>query len=112
MEKKKQKKKKKKRLSAEKIHRQLQDQVQALPHFIDQQKKEGKWFRAFMLRYVSGPMWRLLNRFLNARRYRGEAGQKLKQTEQMRRHLDHRKAAVKHMHDQMQAAQKRQRRMQ
>ena len=80
----KKKKKKKSRMSAEKIHRQLQDQVQVLPYFIDQQKKEGKWFRAFVLRYVSGPIWRTVNRILNARRYRGEAGQKLKQTEQMR----------------------------
>lgn len=111
MEKKKQKKKKKSKLSAEKMHRQLQDQVQALPYFIDQQKKEGKWFRAFMLRYVSGPIWRLLNRFLAARRYKGEAGQKLKQTEQMRRHLDHRKMALKQMQDQMQSVQKKQRRM-
>ena len=106
------KKKKKKRVSAEKVHRQLQDQVQALPYFIDQQKKEGKWFRAFMLRYVTGPIWRTVNRILNARRYRGEEGQKLKQTEQMRRHLDHRKAALKHMQDQMQAVQKKQRRTQ
>lgn len=106
------KKKKKKRMSAEKVHRQLQDQVQALPYFIDQQKKEGKWFRAFMLRYVTGPIWRTVNRILNARRYRGEEGQKLKQTEQMRRHLDHRKAALKHMQDQMQAVQKKQRRTQ
>lgn len=108
----KKKKKKKSRMSAEKMHRQLQDQVQALPYFIDQQKKEGKWFRAFILRYVSGPIWRTVNRLLAARRYRGEAGQKLKQTEQMRRHLDHRKAALKHMQDQMQAVQKKQRRVQ
>jgi hypothetical protein len=108
----KKKKKKKSRMSAEKVHRQLQDQVQALPYFIDQQKKEGKWFRAFVLRYFSGPIWRTVNRILNARRYRGEAGQKLKQTEQMRRHLDHRKAALKHMQDQMQSVQKKQRRMQ
>lgn len=105
------KKKKKPRMSAEKVHRQLQDQVQALPYFIDQQKKEGKWFRAFVLRYISGPIWRTVKRILDARRYRGEAGQKLKQTEQMRRHLDHRKAALKHMQDQMQAVQKKQRRM-
>jgi hypothetical protein len=108
----KKKKKKKSRMSAEKVHRQLQDQVQALPYFIDQQKKEGKWFRAFVLRYISGPIWRTVNRILNARRYRGEAGQKLKQTEQMRRHLDHRKAAIKHMQDQMQSVQKKQRRTQ
>ncbi len=112
MEKTKKKKKKKKRLSAEKMHRQLQDQVQALPYFIDQQKKEGKWFKAFMLRYFTGPIWRLLDRFFAARRYRGEAGQKLKQTEQMRRHLDHRKAALKHVQDQMQSIQKKQRRIQ
>jgi len=101
--------KKKKKRSAEDMHRQVQDSVQALPYVIDQQKKEGKRFRAFVLRYVSGPMLRLVNRVLNAKRYRGKEGQKLKQTEQMRRHLDHKKAAIKHVQGQVQAAQKKKR---
>jgi hypothetical protein len=100
---------KKKKRSAETMHRQVQDQVQALPYVIDQQKKEGKWFRAFVLRYFSGPMLRLVNRAMSAKRYRGPTGQKLKQAEQMRRHLDHKKAAIKHVQGQAEAIRKKRR---
>ena len=55
----------------------------------------------------SGPMLRLVNRGLNAKRYRGTQGQKLKQTEQMRRHLDQKRAALKHVQGQLEAARKR-----
>jgi ribosomal protein L35 len=102
-------KKKSKKKSAEKMHRQVQDSVQALPYAIEQQKKEGKWFRAFVLRYFSGPMLRLVNRGLNAKRYRGTGGQKLKQTEQMRRHLEHKQAAMKHVQGQIDAMRKKKR---
>jgi hypothetical protein len=102
-------KKKKPKRSAEKMHRQVQDSVQALPYVIEQQKKEGRRVRAFILRYLSGPILRMVNRLLSARRYRGEAGQKLKQTEQMRRHLEQKQAAVKHVQAQMQAIQKKKR---
>ena len=98
-------KKKKKGRSAESMHRQVQDSVQVLPYVIEQQRKEGKRFRAFVLRYFSGPLLRTMNRVLNARRYRGTEGQKLKQTEQMRRHLEHKQAAVKHYQSQMQNLQ-------
>jgi hypothetical protein len=101
--------KKKKKRSAEAMHRQIQDSVQALPYVIDQQKKEGKRVRAFILRYFSGPLLRVVNKALSAKRYRGKEGQKLKQTEQMRRHLQHKQAAVKHFQDQMQAVQKKKR---
>lgn len=103
-------KKKKKKRSSESLHRQVQDSVQALPYVIDQQKKEGKRFRAWVLRYVSGPMLRMMNRLLNASRYRGKEGQKKKQTEQMRRHLQHKQAAIKHVQGQMQEIQRKQRR--
>lgn len=102
-------KKSKKKKSAGAMHRQIQDSVQALPYVIEQQKKEGKRVRAFVLRYLSGPLLRLTNKALNAKRYRGEEGQKLKQTEQMRRHLEHKQAAVRHVQDQMQALQKKKR---
>jgi hypothetical protein len=102
-------KKKKKKQSAGAMHRQVQDSVQALPYVIEQQKKEGKWFRAWVLRYMSGPILRTVNRALSAKRYRGEAGQKLKQTEQMRRHLQHKQAALKQMQDQLQTAQRKRR---
>lgn len=103
------KKKKKSKRSAESMHRQVQDSVQALPYAIEQQKKEGKRIRAFILRYFSGPMLRLVNRALSAKRYRGTEGQKRKQTEQMRRHLDHKRAAMKHVQDQVDAAKKKRR---
>ena len=102
-------KKKKAKKSAGAMHRQVQDSVQALPYVIEQQKKEGKRFRAWVLRYLSGPILRMVNRALNAKRYRGEAGQKLKQTEQMKRHLEHKRAAMKHMEGQMKAVQKKRR---
>lgn len=102
-------KKKKKKRSAEAMHRQIQDSVQALPYAIEQQKKEGKRVRAFILRYISGPMLRLVNRGLSAKRYRGQEGQKLRQTEQMRRHLQQKQAAVRHAQEQMQAIQKKRR---
>lgn len=104
-------KKKKSKRSAGKMHRQIQDSVQALPYVIDQQKKEGKRIRAFILTYVSGPLLRLMNRAMSARRYRGKEGQKLKQSEQMRRHLEQRQAAMKHVQGQLEAVQKKQRRM-
>lgn len=103
------KKKKKKGRNSADLHRQVQDSVQALPYAIEQQRKEGKKFRAWVLRWISGPMLRLMNRLLNAGRYRGEEGQKKKQTEQMRRHLDHKKQAIQHMQGQMQAMQKKRR---
>lgn len=100
---------KKKKQSSAQLHRQVQDSLQALPYVIEQQKQQGKGVKAFMLRYLSAPMLRVMNRVLNARRYRGESGQKLKQTDQMRRHLEQRQAALKHFQGQIQQAQKRKR---
>jgi hypothetical protein len=100
-------KKKKKKRSTEQLHRQVQDSLLVLPKYVEQQQKEGKRFRAFMLRFVTGPMLRLMNRALSARRYRGEEGEKLKQTEKMRRHLQHKDAAIKHIQANMPQAAKR-----
>lgn len=101
--------KKKSKRSAESMHRQVQDSVQFLPYAIEQHRKEGKRFRAFLIQYISGPMLRLVNRILNSSRYRGTKGQKLKQTEQMRRHLDQRRAAMKHVQGQLDQARKKRR---
>lgn len=101
-------KKKKKKRSAAELHRQVQDSLQALPYVVDQQKKQGHPVKAFMLRYVSGPILKGMNRLLNASRYRGEKGGKRRQTEQMRRHLEHRQAAMRHFQDHIQKAQKQQ----
>ncbi len=98
--------KKKKRDPAQ-MHRQVQDSLQALPYAIDKHKQEGKWFKAFVLRYMSSPMLRLMNRMLGASRYRGPEGQKLRQTEKMRRHLEQKQAAIKHVQQSMQKTQKK-----
>ena len=103
------KKKKKKKRSPDKLHRQIQDSLQALPHYVEQQRSEGKKIRAFFLRYVSGPILRLMNRILNARRYRGPEGEKKRQSEQMRRRIDQKQAAIRHFQGEMQKMQKAQR---
>ena len=102
------KKKKKKRSSAE-LHRNVKDSLLALPYAIEEQKKQGKSVRAFMLRYVTGPVLKVMNKTLDASRYRGKEGEKTKQTEQMRRHLEHRRAAMKHVQGQIQQQQQQRR---
>lgn len=104
------KKKKKKRSSAD-LHRNVKDSLLALPFAIDEQRKRGKPVRAFMLRYLTGPVLRVMNKALDASRYRGTEGEKTKQTEQMRRHLEHRNAALKHVQGQLQQQQKKKRPM-
>jgi len=101
--------KKKKKQSSADLHRQVKDSLQALPYVVDQQKKQGHTVKAFMLRYVSGPMLRLINKTLNAKRYRGVEGEKLRQTDQMKRHLEQRKMAMKQFQTHIQQEQKRKR---
>jgi hypothetical protein len=105
-EKKSAKAKKKKRSSSD-LHRQVQDSLQALPYVIDQQKQQGHPVRAFMIRYLSGPVLKVMNKALSAKRYRGKEGEKMRQTDQMRRHLDQKGAALKHVQAQMQSQQRR-----
>jgi hypothetical protein len=102
-------KKKKQQRDPAKMPRQVQDSLQALPHYIEQQRAEGKRVRVFMLRFLTGPVLRLMNRVMSARRYRGTEGQKLKQSEQMRRHLEQRQAAFKQAQTMIQQSQKAQR---
>jgi hypothetical protein len=92
---------KKKKRSAEQMLKQVQDSLQVMPYYIEQQRNEGKWFRAFMLRYISAPVLRLMNRALGSRRYKGPEGAKLKQTDQMRRHLQQKNAARKQLQEMM-----------
>jgi hypothetical protein len=101
------KKKKKNKRSSEQLHRQVQDSLQALPKYIEMQKKEGRQARAFFLRYFSAPMLRVMNRVLNAGRYRGKEGEKKRQSEEMKRRLQHKKAAIQHYQGEMQKAQRR-----
>ena len=101
--------KKKKKQSSADLHRQVKDSLQALPYVVDQQKKQGHTVKACMLRYVSGPMLRLINKTLNAKRYRGVEGEKLRQTDQMKRHLEQRKMAMKQFQTHIQQEQKRKR---
>lgn len=100
---------KKKKQSSADLHRQVKDSLQALPYVVDQQRKQGHPVKAFMLRYISAPVLRLINKTLNAKRYRGPEGEKLKQTDQMKRHLQQRKAAMKQYQTHIQQEQKRKR---
>ena len=98
---------KKKKLSLEEKHRQLQDQAEAIPFVIDDYKGKGKWFRAWVVRYLAGPMVRFQKRLLDKQRYTGASGQKLKQAEQMKRHLEQRRKAMEFMQGEMQRQQKK-----
>lgn len=88
---------KKKKKSPAEMHRQIQDTLQVLPKYVEQQKQEGKRFKAFMLQYVSGPLMRLMNRGFNARRYRGDEGKVKQQADMMRRRLEQKQAAIRHV---------------
>ncbi|HEX2209237.1 MAG TPA: hypothetical protein VHG93_16290 [Longimicrobium sp.] len=98
---------KKKKLSPEEQHRQLADQVQAIPYVVEDYKAKGKWFRAWVVRYLAGPMVRFQKRMLDRQRYSGTSGQKLKQAEQMKRHLEQRRKAMEFMQGELQRQQKK-----
>ncbi|HEU0015810.1 MAG TPA: hypothetical protein VFQ45_19180 [Longimicrobium sp.] len=102
-----QSKKKKKKVSPEEKHRQLQERVEALPYAITHLQGEGKWFRAGIVKYLAGPMLRMMNRMMDRQRYRGPTGQKLKQSEQMKRHLEQRRKAMEYIQGEMARAQKK-----
>lgn len=101
-------KKKKKKMTAAEMHRKLQDNVQMLPHAVTHLEKEGKKTQAFIVKYVSGPVMKLINRVMNSQRYKGAEGARLKQSEQMKRHLEQRQQAMDFMRGEMQKMQKRQ----
>jgi hypothetical protein len=101
------KKKKKKRTPAE-MHRTVQDQVAALPFAVSHYEKEGKRGRAFILKYLTGPVLKLVNKMMSSQRYKGPQGQKLKQSEQMKRVLDQRQKAMDYMQGELLKQQKRQ----
>jgi len=88
-------------------HRELMDQVEAIPYVIEDYKAKGKWFRAAVVRYLAGPMVRFQKRLLDKQRYTGTSGQKLKQAEQMKRHLEQRRKAMEFMQGEMQRQQKK-----
>ncbi|HEX2203439.1 MAG TPA: hypothetical protein VHG91_09090 [Longimicrobium sp.] len=102
---------KKNKLTVAERHRQIQDSVQALPYAITQMEKEGKRGKAFILKYFSAPILRLLNKVMDRQRYKGPEGAKLKQSEKMARHLEQRRKAMEYMQGEMrkqqQKAQKR-----
>jgi hypothetical protein len=101
--------KKKKKKSAAEMHRQMQENVQALPYAVAHFEKEGKRGRAFILKYVSGPIMKLVERMFARQRYKGPEGAKLKTSEQMKRHLEQRQKAMDYMQGELRKAQKRQR---
>lgn len=99
--------KKKKKRSSEDMHRTVQEQVQALPYAIAHYEKEGKRGKVFLLKYLSGPILKLVNRMMTRTRYKGPEGAKLKQSEQMKRHLEQRRKAMEYMQGQVAAQQKK-----
>lgn len=99
--------KKKKRSSAD-LHRQLQDSVQALPYVIADHEKQGRSVKAFTVRWIGGPMLRLMNSLMNRSRYRGDEGTKRKQTEQARRLLENKQKARQHLQKTAAKQQRRQ----
>jgi hypothetical protein len=101
-------KKKKARPSAAEMHRKMQDGLQMLPYQLAHYEKEGKRGRAFLLKYLSGPIMRLVERMFSRQRYKGPEGTKLKTSEQMKRHLEQRAKAMEYMQGEMRKQQKRQ----
>jgi hypothetical protein len=100
-------KKKKTKLTPEQRHHQLQEQVEALPMHLDLLRSQGKWFRAFMVRAFAAPILRMMKRMMDRQRYRGKPGQKLKQAEQMKRHLDRQRKAMEYMQGEITRQQKK-----
>jgi hypothetical protein len=98
--------KKKKKLSAQDMHRNVQDNLQALPYAVAEYERQGKPWRARIVKWLGGPILRIINRVLSSQRYKGAEGQKLKQSEQMKRHLDQRKKAMQYVQGEMQKMQK------
>lgn len=101
-------KKKKKKRSAADMHRTVQDQVQAIPFAVQHLEKEGKKTQAFIVKYLTGPVLRVVNKLMSRSRYKGPEGAKLKQSEHMKRHLEQRQKAMEYMQGEMKKAQKRQ----
>jgi hypothetical protein len=97
---------KKKKQSPEERHRQLQDQVQALPYAIADLEAKGQRWKAFSVRYLAGPMLRLMKKMMDRQRYAGKDGAKLKQSEQMKRHLEQRTKAMQYVQGEMRKQQK------
>lgn len=101
---------KKKKRSAAEMHRQIQDSLQALPYHMAELERKGEKRKLFLVKYVGAPVMRLVNRVLNRQRYKGPEGAKLKQAEQMKRHLEQRKQAYRYVQGEMTKAQKQARR--
>jgi hypothetical protein len=98
--------KKKKKLSAQEMHRNVQDNLQALPYAVAEYERQGKTWRAKMVKWIGGPILRIINRVLSRQRYKGTEGQKLKQSEQMKRHLEQRRKAMQYVQGEMVKMQK------
>lgn len=98
---------KKPKKTPEEKHRELQDQVQALPYVIADFEAKGQKRKAFMVKYVAGPIIRMMKRLMDRQRYSGSEGQKLKQKEQMKRHLEVRRKQVEFMQNEMARQQKK-----
>jgi len=97
---------KKKKQTPEERHRQLQDQVQALPYALADLEAKGERWKAFSVKYLAGPVLRLMKKMMDRQRYAGKEGAKLKQSEQMKRHLEQRSKAMQYVQGEMRKQQK------
>jgi hypothetical protein len=97
---------KKKKQTPEERHRQLQDQVQALPYALADLEAKGERWKAFSVKYLAGPILRLMKKMMDRQRYAGKDGAKLKQSEQMKRHLEQRSKAMQYVQGEMRKQQK------
>ena len=97
---------KKKKLSLEERHRQIQDQVQALPYAVADLQKKGKPVKAWMVDRLMGPYLRFMNRYLGKQRFQGPEAQKLQQAEKMKRHLEQRAKAMDYVQGELRKQQK------
>lgn len=101
---------KRKKRDPAKMHRQVQDSLQALPYALAEHEKQGRRGKALMLKYLGAPLLKLMDRFLSRSRYKGVEGAKLKQAELAKRHLEQRQQALKHVQGEIIKSQKQARR--
>ena len=98
---------KKPKLTEEQQHRQLREQVEALPYVVTDHRTNGRWFKAFLVERLVGPMIRFQKRTLDKKRYAGADGQKLKQSEAMKRRLEMQRKQMEFMQGEMARQQKK-----
>lgn len=79
---------------------------------IKEHERRGRRWKAWVLRRVSTPVLKAFYHALTWQRFRGrgQEAKKITQAEQMRRHLELRRQAQRHVQQQIEQAQRRKRR--